>query len=95
MNGLGYDLFHPLAAKRDMHLSLLKFIQDVGILNLVILDALNAQVVGEFGKLASKYHIKQMLTMPYSPWHNCTEVLIKELEKATICLIRHGGEAAS
>jgi hypothetical protein len=70
MNGLGYDLFHLLAAKRDVHLSLLNFIQDVGIPNLVILDNSNAQVEGEFGKLASKYHIKRMLTMPYSPWHN-------------------------
>jgi hypothetical protein len=54
----------------------------------VISDDSNAQVAGEFGKLASKYHIKQMLTMPYSPWHNRAEASIKELKKATICLMR-------
>jgi hypothetical protein len=104
-NGLGYKLFHLLAAKRDVHLSLSKFIQDVGIPNLVISDDSNAQVAGEFGKLASRYHIKRMLTMPYSPWHNCAKASIKELKKAMICLMRkhhaprrtwcYAGEAAS
>jgi hypothetical protein len=102
---LGYDLFHPLAAERDVHLSLSKFIQDVGIPNLVISDDSNAQVAGEFQKLESKYHIKRMITMPYSPWHNCAEASIKELKKATIRLMRkhhaprrtwcYAGEAAS
>jgi hypothetical protein len=54
----------------------------------VISDDSNAQVAGEFGKLASKDHIKRMLTMPDSPWHNHAQASIKELKKATIRLMR-------
>jgi hypothetical protein len=87
-NGLGFDHFHPLEAKRDVHQSLTRFIQDVGIPNLVISDDSNAQVAGEFGKIASLHHIKRMITMLYSPWHNRTESSIRELKRATIHLMR-------
>jgi hypothetical protein len=36
-----------------LHQSLTWFIQEVGILNLVVSDDSNAQVAGEFGKIAS------------------------------------------
>jgi hypothetical protein len=85
-NSLGFD--HPLEAKRDMHQSLTQFIQDVGIPNLVISDDSNAQVAGEFGKIASLHHIKRMIMMPYSPWRNWAESSIRELKRATIRLMR-------
>jgi hypothetical protein len=104
-NGLGFDLFHPLAHERDVSQSLSKFIQDVGIPNLVISDDSKAQVAGEFGNIASLHHIKRMLTMPYSPWQNRAEASIRELKRATIRLMRrhhaprrtwcYAGEAAA
>jgi hypothetical protein len=87
-NSLGFDHFHPLEAERDVHQSLSRFIQEVGIPNLVISDDSNAQVAGEFGKIASLHHIKRMFTMPYSPWQNQAESSIRELKKATIRLMR-------
>jgi hypothetical protein len=84
-NGLVFDQFHPFQAERDVHQSLMWFIQDVSIPNLVISDDSDAQVVGEFGKIESLHHIKRMLTMPYSPWQNRAESLIRELKRATIC----------
>jgi hypothetical protein len=87
-NGLVFDQFHPLEAKRDVHQSLTQFIQDVSIPNLVISNDSNAQVAGEFGKIASLHHIKRMLTMPYSPWQNRAERSIRELKRVTICLMR-------
>jgi hypothetical protein len=104
-NGLGFDHFNPLETTRDVHQSLTRFIQDVGIPNLVISDDLNAQVAGEFGKIASLHHIKRMITMPYSPWQNRAESSIRELKWATIRLMRkhdapqrtwcYAGEAAA
>ena len=104
-NGKGYDVFHPIKAEKDAHMSLSRFIQDVGIPNLVISDDSQAQVAGEFGKIASLHHIKRMLTMPYQPWQNRAEASIKELKRATIRLMRkhraprrtwcYAGEAAS
>jgi hypothetical protein len=82
-NGLGFDHFHPLEAKPDVHQSLSWFIKDVGIPNLVISDDPNAQVAGEFGKIASIHHIKL-----YSPWQNWAESSIRELKRVTIRLMR-------
>jgi hypothetical protein len=65
-NSLGFDQFHPLESKRDVHQSLTQVIQDVGIPNLVMSDDSNAQVAGEFGKIVSLHHIKRMLTLPWS-----------------------------
>jgi hypothetical protein len=56
--------------------------------NLVISDDSNAQVVGEFGKIASLHHTTRRLTMPSSPWQNRAESLIRELKRATIRLMR-------
>jgi hypothetical protein len=87
-NSLGFDHFHPLEAKRDVHQSLTRFIQDVGIPNLVISDDSNAQVAGEFGRIVLLHHIKRMIMMPYSPWQNRAESSIRELKRATIRLMQ-------
>jgi hypothetical protein len=79
-------LTNSILLKHDVHQSLTQFIQDVGIPNLVISDDSNAQVAGEFSKIASMHHIK--LTMPCSPWQNQAESSIRELKRATICLMR-------
>jgi hypothetical protein len=88
-----------------VHQSLTRFIQDVSIPNLVISDDSNTQVAGEFGKIVSLHHIKRMLTMPYSPWQNQAESLIRELKQAPLRLMRkhnaprrtwcYAGEAAA
>jgi hypothetical protein len=76
--------FYSLDAERDLHQSLTRFIQEVGIPNIVISDDSNAKAADGFSTIASVNHIRSMLIMTISPWQNQAETLIREVKRQPI-----------
>jgi hypothetical protein len=81
--GLGYDRFYPCWRSKGEHPNALKeFINDVGIPKTLISDNALDQVYGESRKICQKYHIRQRVTVPHSPWQNLAKTSIRELKKS-------------
>ena len=79
-NGLGFDIPFPLATKGDALLGLDKFIQDVGIPQVLITDEAKEETLGAWLTTCQKYQIKMEQTVPYSQWRNLAEASVQELK---------------
>ena len=88
MNGLGFDIPFPLTMKGDASLGLDKFIQDVGIPQVLITDEVKEETLGAWLSTCQKYQIKMEQTVPYSQWRNLAEASVREL-KYGICKATH------
>jgi hypothetical protein len=68
-NGLGYNRFYLWRSKGE-HLNALKeFIDDAS-------DNAPEEIYGESRKICQKYHIRQRVTVPHSPWKSLAEASI-------------------
>ena len=66
--------------KGDANAALMSFIQDTGILEIVVSDDAEETIHGEFEQICRKYWIKQEQTVHYSPWSNMAEASVCELK---------------
>ena len=73
MNGLGFDIPFPLAMKGVATLGLDKFIQDVGIPQVLITNEAKEETLGTWLSTCWKYWIKMEHKVPYSHWRNLAE----------------------
>jgi hypothetical protein len=79
-NGLGFNIPFPLATKGDASLGLDKFIQNVGIPQVLITDEAKEETLGAWLTTCRKYRIKMEQTVPYSQWRNLAEASVRELK---------------
>ena len=63
-NGLGFDIPYPLAGKGDASLGLDRFIQEVGIPQVLITDEVKEETLGAWLSTSWKYQIKMEQTLP-------------------------------
>jgi hypothetical protein len=75
-NGLGFDIPFPLVTKGDASLGLDKFIQVVGIPQVLITDKAKEETLGAWLATCQKYQIKMEQTVPYSQWRNLAEASV-------------------
>lgn len=79
---------YPMKRKGDAHHSLVQFIQDVGFPK-IILNCAPEEMLGEWGRVMKKYHIKPKMTEPASPWQHRAEAEIREVKKLAHRALRH------
>ena len=79
-NGLGYDRVYPIGSKKEAHLALIKFIQDVGIPQILTMDNASEQMYGQMRDVINAHHIQIKPTLPKAPWQNKAEASIRELK---------------
>ena len=75
-NGLGFDIPFPLAMKGDASLGLDKFIQDVGLPQVLITDKAKEETLNAWLTTCQKYQIKMEQTVPYSQRRNLAEASV-------------------
>jgi hypothetical protein len=90
-NGLGYDQFYPWISKGEHPNALKEFINEIGIPKTLISDNTPEEVRGESRKICQKYHIRQRVTVPHSPWQNLAKASIRELKKSCRQIMRRLG----
>jgi hypothetical protein len=90
-NGHGYDRFYPWKSKKDHPEALMSFIHDVGIPQVMVTDGAPELTDGKTREVCREYRIKQMVTVPYSPWQNLAEASVRELKKGVRRVMRRTG----
>ena len=87
-NGLGFDIPYPLATTGDASLGLDKFIQDVGIPQVLITNEVKEETLSAWLSTCQKYWIKMEQKVPYSQRRNLAEASVRKL-KYSICKATH------
>jgi len=74
---------YPMASKSEAGDALSKFVEDVGIPDVVVVDGAQEQVGKntEFSRTCKFYKIQQHQTEPYTPKQNRAEAAIGEVKK--------------
>jgi hypothetical protein len=92
------DLYSPMAwdttafiRKGEHPQSLMEFIHDSGVPQTLVSDNAPEETHGTTRDLCRKYHIKQRVTVPHSPWQNLAEASICELKKSCRQMMRQNG----
>jgi hypothetical protein len=89
-NGLGYNRFYPWKRKGENPQALMEFIHDSGVPHKLVSDNAPEETHGATCDLCRKYHIKQRVTVPHSPWQYL-EASIRELQKSCCQMMRRMG----
>ena len=79
---MGYDRVYTWKSKKEHPDTIMDFIQDVGVPQILISDGAKEETLGRAHETCRKYRIKQQITVPYSPWQNAAEASIRELKKS-------------
>jgi hypothetical protein len=87
-NGLGYDRIYPWKKKADHADTIMDFIHDVGVPQILVTDNAPEEVLGRAKETCRTYRISQQVSVPYSPWQNLAEASIREMKKAVRRAIR-------
>ena len=81
-NGMGYDRVYTWKSKGDHAETVMDFIHEVGVPQILVSDGALEETKGRARETCRKYRIKQEVTVPYSPWQNAAEASIRELKKS-------------
>jgi hypothetical protein len=87
-NRLGYDRFYRWKCKGQHLDTLMQFIHDVGVPQILISDNACEEIMGRARDTCTKYYINDKTTVPHSPRQNLAEASIRELKKEvghTLC----------
>ena len=79
-NGLTYNRFYPMKGKGEASEALMSFINNTGIPQNLVSDGALEESKGNWEKVTKKYHIRQKLIIPHSPWANLAESSVRELK---------------
>lgn len=90
-NGYGYDRFYPWKSKREHPDTIMSFIHDVGVPQVLVSDGAKEEIEGRAKATCQEYRIAQKVTVPYSPWQNLAEGCVRELKKGTRSVLRRTG----
>jgi len=85
--GLGFFHFTPMNKESGASITLIEFIQHIGIPSRIHSDGSKVQSKGNWAKVIKSHHIKQSFTEPHTPWQNRAEGAIKELKRHTSSLM--------
>jgi hypothetical protein len=81
VNKAGFCYFVPIKREAEASVTLLKFMQHVGIPSALHTDGSKTQTLGNWRALVKLHHIKTTETEPNSPWQNRAEAGVRELKR--------------
>jgi hypothetical protein len=82
VNNIDFVRLVPMRRKAEAADALLEFIQDIGIPSEMHNDDAKELTLGKWKQVMQKYHIKQTLSQPYSPWQVQAEGCIRGVKKS-------------